>query len=170
LLKNIEPTVEEQVKKPNSPYTTTVKGRVLVLVQTLKKKFILRINIIVPDQDKISNCTKIQVLQETKFPESYYQVVRFLDNIEANSKKVPGSIYHDQTLFRVLFYQEIKYEFCKSKAKYPEIVYTLAIYPTVLFNILVHTVYGNFPIDRHVQEATENLYTSNIPCDIDDPR
>jgi hypothetical protein len=36
---------------------------------------------LVPDQDKISHCTKLQVLQETKYPESYYKVVRFLDNI-----------------------------------------------------------------------------------------
>jgi hypothetical protein len=93
-----------------------------------------------------------------------------LDNIEADSEKVPGSIYHDRTLFRVSFYQEIKYEFCKIKAKYPNIVYTSVIYPTVRFNILVPTVYGDFPIDRHVQEAPENLNTSNIPRDIDDPR
>jgi hypothetical protein len=58
---------------------------------------------LIPDQDQISNCTKIQVLQETKNPESYYQVVPFLDNIEADSEKVPGSIYHERTLFRVSF-------------------------------------------------------------------
>jgi hypothetical protein len=63
---------------------------------------------LVLDQDKITNCTKIQVLQETEYPESYFQVVRFLDNIEADSEKVPGSIYHDRTLFRVSFYQEKK--------------------------------------------------------------
>jgi hypothetical protein len=63
---------------------------------------------LVPDQDKISHCTKLQVLQETEYPDSYYQVVRFLDNIDDKSKQVPGLIYHDRTLFRVLFYQEIK--------------------------------------------------------------
>jgi hypothetical protein len=63
---------------------------------------------LVPDQSKISNCTKIQVLQETEYPESYYRVVRFLDNIEADSEKLPGFIYHNRSLFRVLFYQEIK--------------------------------------------------------------
>jgi hypothetical protein len=125
---------------------------------------------LVLDQDKVTSCTKIQVLQGTEYPESYYQVVRFLDNIEADSERIPGSIYHDRTLFRVLFYQEIKYEFCKSKAKYPSIVYTLVIYPTACFNILGPTVYGDFPIDRHVQEAPENSNTNNIPRDIDDPR
>jgi hypothetical protein len=50
---------------------------------------------LVPDQDKILNCTMLQVVQETEYPESYLKVVRFLDNIEADSKKVPGSIYHD---------------------------------------------------------------------------
>jgi hypothetical protein len=70
--------------------------------------------LLVPDQVKISSCTKIQVLQETKYPESYLRVVRFLDNIEADSEIVPGSIYHDQTLLRVLFYLEIKYKFVKN--------------------------------------------------------
>jgi hypothetical protein len=50
---------------------------------------------LVPDQEKFTNFTKIQVLQETEYPESYYQVVWFLDNIEADSEKVPGLIYHD---------------------------------------------------------------------------
>jgi hypothetical protein len=126
---------------------------------------------IVPDQDKISNCTKIQVLQETKCPESYYQVVRFLDNIEADSEKVPGSIYHNRNLFRVSIYQEIKNKFCKSKGKYPETIYTSVIYPTVRFNIHVPTVLGDFPIDRHVQASPENWRTpSYIPRDISDPR
>jgi hypothetical protein len=70
-----------------------------------------------------------------------------------------------------LFYQEIKYEFCKSKAKYPNIVYTSVIYPTVQFNILVPTVLGDFPIDRHIQSEPENWRTpSYIPRDINDPR
>jgi hypothetical protein len=72
---------------------------------------------LVPDQDKITNCTKIQVLQETEYSEYYYRVVRFLENIEADSEKVPGSIYQDQTLFRVLFYQEIKCEFTEKEAR-----------------------------------------------------
>jgi hypothetical protein len=94
-----------------------------------------------------------------------------LDNIEADSEKVPRSIYHDRTLFRVLFYQEIKYEFVESKDKYLDTIYTLVIYPTVRFNILVPTVLGDFPIDRHVQAEPENLYTpSYIPRDINDPR
>jgi hypothetical protein len=126
---------------------------------------------LVPDQEKNSNCTKIQVLKETEYPESYYQVVRFLDNIEANSEKVPGLIYHNQTLFRVLFYQEIKYEFCKSKGKYQETIYTLVIYPTVQFNIHVPTVLGDSPIDRHVQAEPENWRTPTyIPRDINNPR
>jgi hypothetical protein len=125
---------------------------------------------LVPDQDKISHCTKLQVLQETEYPESYYQVVRFLDNIEANSKKVPGLFYHDRTLFRVLFYQEIEYKLTEKEDKYPRTINTLAIYPIVRFNIHVPTVLGDFPIDRHVQEAPENLNTSNICCNINDPR
>jgi hypothetical protein len=32
---------------------------------------------LVPDQDKISHCTKLQVLQETKYSNSYYQEVRW---------------------------------------------------------------------------------------------
>jgi hypothetical protein len=48
-----------------------------------------------PDQDKILHCTKLQLLQETDYPDSYYQVVRFIDNIEDNSEKVPDLIYHD---------------------------------------------------------------------------
>jgi hypothetical protein len=79
-------------------------------------------------------------------------------------------IYHDRTLFRVLFYQEIKYEFAEKKDKYPRTVYTLVIYPTVRFNIHVPTVLGDFPIDRHVQEAPENLNSSNICRNINDPR
>jgi hypothetical protein len=50
---------------------------------------------LVPNQDKISHCTKLQVLPATEYPDSYYQVVRFLDNIEGDSEKIPGSIYHD---------------------------------------------------------------------------
>jgi hypothetical protein len=61
---------------------------------------------LVPDKDKSSHCTKLHVLRDTKYPESYYSVVRFLDNIEGDSKKVLCLIYHDRTLFRVLFYQE----------------------------------------------------------------
>jgi hypothetical protein len=40
-----------------------------------------------------------QQLQETVSPESYYQVVRFLDNIEGDSEMVPGLIYHNRTMF-----------------------------------------------------------------------
>jgi hypothetical protein len=118
---------------------------------------------LVPDQDNISQCTKLQVLQETEYPESYYQKVRFLDNIEAVSKKVPRSIYHDRT-------KEIKHEFAEKEDKYPRTIYTSAIYPIVWFNINVPTVLGDFRIDRHVQEAPENLNTSNICRDINDPR
>jgi CYTH domain-containing protein len=38
----------------------------------------------VPDQEKMLPCTKLQVLQETEYPESYYKVVRFLDNFEGD--------------------------------------------------------------------------------------
>jgi hypothetical protein len=117
------------------------------------------------------NCTKIQVLQETEYPESYYKVVRFLEYIESDSEKVTGSIYHDRTLFRVSFYQEIEYGFCKSKSKYPETIYTLVIYPTVRFYIHVPAVLGDFRIDSHVQASLENLFTpSYIRRDINDPR
>jgi hypothetical protein len=40
---------------------------------------------LVPDQDKISQCTKLLVLQETKYPESSLKVLQFLNNIEADS-------------------------------------------------------------------------------------
>jgi hypothetical protein len=116
---------------------------------------------LVSDQDKISQWTKLQVLQKTEYPKSYLKVVRFLDNIEADSKKVPGSFYHDRTLFRVSLY----HEFCKSKYKYPDTIYTLVIYPTVRFNIHVPTVPGDFRIDRHVQALTEIFFTpSYIFC------
>jgi hypothetical protein len=98
---------------------------------------------LLPDQDKILNCTQIQALQETENPKSYLQIERFSDNIEADSKNVPGSTYHDQTLFRVFFYQEMKYEFVKSKSKYPETIYTLVIYLIIRFNIHVPMRFSN---------------------------
>jgi hypothetical protein len=61
--------------------------------------------LLVLDQGKILHCTKLQVLpfSETEYPDSYAQVIRFSDNIDEDSEKVPGSKYHNQTLFRVLF-------------------------------------------------------------------
>jgi hypothetical protein len=63
-------------------------------------------------------------------------------------------------------------EFTKKEARYPypSTVYTSGIYPNVRFSILVPTVYGDFPINRHAQEAPENLNTSNIPLDTKDLR
>jgi hypothetical protein len=125
---------------------------------------------LVPDHDKISNCTKLQVLQETKYPEYYYRVVRFLDNIEAESEKVPGSIYHNRTLFRVSFYQEKKCEFTEKEDKYPypSTIYTSVIFPIVRLNI----PYGIWRLSyRHTRpRSTGNLNTSNICRNICDPR
>jgi endonuclease III-like uncharacterized protein len=65
----------------NSQYTT-------VVIRHLRRN-------LSSEQDKISHCTKLQVLQETVYPDSYYKVGRFFENIEDDSEKVPGSIYHD---------------------------------------------------------------------------
>jgi hypothetical protein len=71
--------------------------------------------LLVQNQDKPKNCTKLSGNQETKYPETYYQAVHFLNITEEDSEIVPGSKYYDQTIFRVSFYQEIKH--CKSKSK-----------------------------------------------------
>jgi hypothetical protein len=65
--------------------------------------------LLVHDQDKPKNCTKFSGNQETKYPKTYYQFVRFLDNTNEASDIVPGLKFCDQTIFRVSFYQEIQY-------------------------------------------------------------
>jgi hypothetical protein len=112
--------------------------------------------LLVQDQDKPKNCTRLTGNPETDYPDTNIKVVRFLDNIEEDSEKVPGLKYHDRTLFRVLFYQEIKYDFTKIANKYLRSVYTSDIFPITRFNIHAPTMIGDFPIDRFVQGRRED--------------
>jgi hypothetical protein len=113
--------------------------------------------LLVHNQDKLTNCTKLSGNQETEYPKTYYQVVRFLDHSEANSDILPGSKYHNRTIFRVSFYQEIKYS--ESKTMYQghnPVNYTDKRRPMVQFNTHVPTVLGDFPIDKFVHKASAN--------------
>jgi hypothetical protein len=110
------------------------------------------------DQDKLKYCTKLSGNQETEYPDTYIQVVRFLDNIEEDSEKVPGSKFHDRAIFRVSFYQEIKYEFVNTRDRYLRTVYTSQIFPIQRFNIQAPTIIGDFPINRFIQDRNNGGY------------
>jgi hypothetical protein len=127
--------------------------------------------LLVHDQDKPKNSTKLSRNKETKYPKLYLQLVRFLDNTKEDSEIVPGSKYYNRTVLRVSIYHKIKY--CKSKTQYrqPEVkIFSNERRPIVRFNIHVPTVLGDFPINRHVQETSENLNTSNVWRNINDPK
>jgi hypothetical protein len=57
------------------------------IYQTDKIKYAL----LVHDQDKPKNCTKLSGNQETEYPKLYYKVAHFLDFSEEYSEIVPGS-------------------------------------------------------------------------------
>jgi hypothetical protein len=123
------------------------------------------------DQDKPKNCMKLSGNQETEYPEAYYQVVRFLDYTEEDYEIVPGSKNHDRTLFRVSFHQEINYrEGITKYGGHNPVNYTNARCPIVRSNIHIPTVRGDFPINRFIQAASENLVPNHIWRNNNDPR
>jgi hypothetical protein len=50
--------------------------------------------LLVHNEDKPKNCTRLTSNPETECPPTYIQGVRFLDKFEEDSEKVPGLKYH----------------------------------------------------------------------------
>jgi hypothetical protein len=98
-------------------------------------------------------------------------VVCFLDFTTEDSEITPGSKYHDRIIFRVSSYQEIRYGEEKTKYRGQKWVnYINERRAIVRLIIHVPTVFGDFPIDRFVQEASTNSNSGKIERNISNPR